>query len=62
MDADLGIDWPLLGEPRLSDRDAGAPRLKELLNSGLLPDYQECLRYTGSLDAAQAARTTGAHR
>jgi dTDP-4-dehydrorhamnose 3,5-epimerase len=62
MDADLGIDWPQLGEPRLSDRDADAARVEELRNSGLLPDYQECLRYTGSLDAAQAARTKGAHR
>jgi dTDP-4-dehydrorhamnose 3,5-epimerase len=29
-DPDLGIDWPLTGEPILSGRDAGLPRLKDL--------------------------------
>ncbi|MEM9530724.1 MAG: dTDP-4-dehydrorhamnose 3,5-epimerase, partial [Pseudomonadota bacterium] len=26
-DPDIGIDWPLAGEPQLSDRDRAAPRL-----------------------------------
>ena len=28
-DADVGIDWPLDGEPVLSEKDAGAPSLRE---------------------------------
>lgn len=28
-DPDIGIDWPSLGDPRLSEKDANAPRLKD---------------------------------
>ncbi len=34
-DPDLGIEWPLPGEPILSDKDRAAPRLKDL--AALLP-------------------------
>ncbi|MBD0838370.1 dTDP-4-dehydrorhamnose 3,5-epimerase family protein [Streptomyces sp. TRM68416] len=55
MDADLDIEWPDLGEPRLSERDAGAPTLKQLGEEGLLPDYDACRRFTAGLDARAAA-------
>nr|BFE85720.1 hypothetical protein GCM10020093_083210 [Planobispora longispora] len=45
LDPDLGIDWPLEGEPLLSDKDAAAPSLAEALAVGLLPDYAACLDY-----------------
>jgi dTDP-4-dehydrorhamnose 3,5-epimerase len=48
LDPDLAIDWPA-GTPQLSARDAAAPSLAEAVESGLLPDYQECLRYRQSL-------------
>ncbi|SEM06451.1 dTDP-4-dehydrorhamnose 3,5-epimerase [Stigmatella aurantiaca] len=35
-DPDLGITWPLSGEPKLSAKDAAAPRLKD---APLLPTY-----------------------
>ncbi|GAA2744536.1 dTDP-4-dehydrorhamnose 3,5-epimerase family protein [Kitasatospora cinereorecta] len=48
LDPDLAIDWPA-DVPQLSARDAAAPSLAEARESGLLPDYQECLRYRQSL-------------
>lgn len=38
-DPRIGIHWPVSG-PRLSDKDAGAPSLRELQDSGLLPQYE----------------------
>lgn len=35
-DPDLGITWPLSGDPKLSAKDAAAPRLKD---APLLPTY-----------------------
>jgi dTDP-4-dehydrorhamnose 3,5-epimerase len=45
LDPELGIDWPLETELLLSPKDAAAPGLAEALESGLLPDYQQCLNY-----------------
>lgn len=54
LDPDLAIDWPT-GGPVLSDRDAAAPSLSQARAGGLLPDYQQCLRWTGSLRSAAAS-------
>jgi dTDP-4-dehydrorhamnose 3,5-epimerase len=48
LDPDLDIRWPA-GTPLLSDRDAAAPTLREARESGLLPDYDQCRKYTESL-------------
>ncbi|WP_327677892.1 dTDP-4-dehydrorhamnose 3,5-epimerase [Kitasatospora sp. NBC_00458] len=48
LDPDLAIEWPA-EVPQLSARDAAAPTLAEAIESGLLPDYEECLRYRRSL-------------
>ncbi len=48
LDPDLAIAWPT-GSPVLSDRDAAAPALARAQADGLLPDYQQCLRWTESL-------------
>jgi dTDP-4-dehydrorhamnose 3,5-epimerase len=53
LDPDLAIDWPT-GEPVLSDRDAAAPSLSQARAGGLLPDYQQCLRWTESLRSWRA--------
>jgi dTDP-4-dehydrorhamnose 3,5-epimerase len=63
LDPDLAIDWPA-DTPVLSARDAAAPTLAQAREAGLLPDYQACLEFTASLDAAPAmafaAQTLGA--
>lgn len=41
LDPDLAIDWPV-PVPLLSDRDAAAPSLARLRESGLLPEYRAC--------------------
>ncbi|WP_354641040.1 dTDP-4-dehydrorhamnose 3,5-epimerase family protein [Kitasatospora camelliae] len=48
LDPDLAIEWPA-DVPQLSARDAAAPSLAEAIETGLLPDYQECLRYRQTL-------------
>lgn len=51
LDPDLGIDWrAMLGgeEPILSARDSGAPSLAEVIDQGLLPEYEQCLKVYGS--------------
>lgn len=45
LDPELGIDWPAELEPLLSPKDAAAPSLREALEAGMLPDYQECLEF-----------------
>jgi dTDP-4-dehydrorhamnose 3,5-epimerase len=44
LDPDLAIAWPA-GSPVLSDRDAAAPSLAQARADGLLPDYQQCLKW-----------------
>jgi dTDP-4-dehydrorhamnose 3,5-epimerase len=48
LDRELDIAWPA-GTPLLSKKDAEAPSLAEALASGLLPRYEDCLTFTGSL-------------
>ncbi len=38
-DEDIGIDWPIVGKPSLSDKDAEAPALKDIAEDQL-PEYQ----------------------
>ncbi|HID44578.1 MAG TPA: dTDP-4-dehydrorhamnose 3,5-epimerase [Chromatiaceae bacterium] len=38
-DEDIGIDWPIVGKPSLSDKDAEAPALKDIAEDRL-PEYQ----------------------
>jgi dTDP-4-dehydrorhamnose 3,5-epimerase len=54
LDSDLAIAWPT-GAPVLSDRDAAAQSLAQARADGLLPDYQQCLRWTESLRSQTAA-------
>jgi dTDP-4-dehydrorhamnose 3,5-epimerase len=49
LDPELGITWPTDVEPLVSPKDAAAPTLAKALQSGLLPDYQECLDYYNQL-------------
>ena len=50
LDPAIGIEWPDLGvEPQLSDKDRDAPSLDEARAAGLLPSYQECVRYVDGL-------------
>ena len=49
LDPDLEIAWPKDVEPILSAKDAAAPGLDEARRAGLLPRYEDCLRYRGLL-------------
>jgi dTDP-4-dehydrorhamnose 3,5-epimerase len=51
LDPAIGIDWPLAdGEtPVLSDKDAAAPTLDEVLKAGALPTYKDYLSHQESL-------------
>lgn len=51
LDPALAIDWPV-DTPVLSPRDADAPSLEQARQSGLLPSYEVCQRYTRSLPTA----------
>jgi dTDP-4-dehydrorhamnose 3,5-epimerase len=51
LDSGLGIEWPAGVTPLLSEKDAAAPTLAEAGQRGLLPDYEECLRFYGHLRA-----------
>ncbi|MFC5747186.1 dTDP-4-dehydrorhamnose 3,5-epimerase family protein [Actinomadura rugatobispora] len=51
LDPELGIRWPEDIEPILSAKDAAAPSLAAVQESGVLPGYKDCLEYyarTGS--------------
>jgi len=49
LDPAVGIEWPPGAEPVLSAKDAAAPSLEEAERAGLLPDYEECLKYAAQL-------------
>jgi dTDP-4-dehydrorhamnose 3,5-epimerase len=53
LDPELGLAMPGGVAPVLSAKDAAAPSLSEAAAQGLLPRYDECLRYYAEL----AART-----
>ncbi|GCD94312.1 dTDP-4-dehydrorhamnose 3,5-epimerase [Embleya hyalina] len=44
LDPELAISWPA-ETPQLSDRDAAAPTLAEMIADGLLPDYAACVAF-----------------
>ncbi|HEY2670073.1 MAG TPA: dTDP-4-dehydrorhamnose 3,5-epimerase family protein [Rugosimonospora sp.] len=48
LDPRLAIDWPS-DAPVVSDRDGAAPSLDEAHQAGLLPEYENCVRYAESL-------------
>lgn len=49
IDPDLALPWPTDLEVVLSEKDAAAPGLSEAAELGLLPSYDECLRWYESL-------------
>ena len=55
LDPAIGIDWPTVGRDgsllthSLSPKDDEAPRLADLVDSGLLPTYAEAQEYVESL-------------
>ena len=49
LDPDLGLTLPEGVTPMLSAKDATAPSLREAAAQGLLPRYDECLRYYAEL-------------
>ncbi|GAQ54970.1 dTDP-4-dehydrorhamnose 3,5-epimerase [Streptomyces acidiscabies] len=52
LDAELGVEWPVPGEPELSAKDAEAPTLAEAKELGILPRYEDCVAYRRSLASA----------
>ena len=46
LDVELGLPWPDGDRLVLSEKDAAAPTLQQARESGLLPGYQDCLRWT----------------
>jgi dTDP-4-dehydrorhamnose 3,5-epimerase len=48
LDPRLAIEWPS-DAPVVSARDATAPSLDEAEGAGLLPEYENCVRYAESL-------------
>ncbi len=49
LDPALGLPWPDDIDPVLSDKDAAAPTLGEARDAGMLPAYEDCVRYYESL-------------
>ncbi len=49
FDPAIGIAWPAEVDPVLSEKDASAPTLEQARSAGSLPDYGECIAYSGSL-------------
>nr|AAX98197.1 sugar epimerase [Streptomyces aizunensis] len=49
LDPELGITWLPGMEPLLSPKDAVAPTLAVAEAQGLLPAYEDCVRYVSSL-------------
>jgi len=49
LDPTLAIARPEDLAPRLSDKDAAAPTLEEAERQGLLPSFEDCTAYCGSL-------------
>jgi dTDP-4-dehydrorhamnose 3,5-epimerase len=47
LDPDLGIAWPTGITPALSEKDVAAPPLHKAQADGILPDWAECLAYSG---------------
>lgn len=45
LDPQLDLPWPADITPILSEKDTSAPTLAEALESGLLPTYDDCVKY-----------------
>ncbi|MCP2170416.1 dTDP-4-dehydrorhamnose 3,5-epimerase family protein [Goodfellowiella coeruleoviolacea] len=45
LDPDLDLPWGLTEPPIMTDKDRRAPALAEAARAGLLPTYEECLRF-----------------
>ncbi len=45
LDPQLDLPWPADVTPILSEKDTAAPTLAEALESGLLPQYDDCVKY-----------------
>ncbi|MFM9442016.1 dTDP-4-dehydrorhamnose 3,5-epimerase [Streptomyces acidiscabies] len=52
LDPEIGVRWPVSGEPELSAKDAEAPTLAEAKELGILPRYEDCVAYRRSLASA----------
>ncbi|WP_030457035.1 dTDP-4-dehydrorhamnose 3,5-epimerase [Herbidospora cretacea] len=48
LDPELGIDWRV-ADPVLSEKDVQAPSMKQALDEGLLPDFETCTTFYGTL-------------
>lgn len=48
LDPVLGIEWPF-EQPLLSEKDVRAPTMKQALDEGLLPDFETCTAFYGTL-------------
>ncbi|GLX96102.1 dTDP-4-dehydrorhamnose 3,5-epimerase [Herbidospora sp. NBRC 101105] len=48
LDPELGIDWRV-ADPVLSEKDVQAPSMKQALDEGLLPDFETCTAFYGTL-------------
>ncbi len=53
FDPDIGIPWNLTAEAVMSDKDAAAPPLADVVASGRLPTYKECLAHYDRLASRQ---------
>lgn len=55
LDPTIGIDWPTDLTPLLSPKDEAAPTLAEAEAKGLLPLYDDCVRFYDELRTAPKA-------
>jgi dTDP-4-dehydrorhamnose 3,5-epimerase len=55
LDRQIGIEWPVDGEPVLSARDAAAPTLAESHDAGRLPRFEACRDHVAALRAGKQA-------
>jgi dTDP-4-dehydrorhamnose 3,5-epimerase len=53
LDPALELPWPDDVAPLLSDKDAAAPTLAQAQESGLLPSYDDCVRFYDGLRSGQ---------
>jgi dTDP-4-dehydrorhamnose 3,5-epimerase len=51
LDPEIGVEWPVDGEPILSARDAAAPTLAEAAAAGTLPQFTACRNHIATLRA-----------
>lgn len=56
LDTDLALPWPSGASAVLSPKDAAAPGLFEARDSGLLPNYSDCIDYIEHLTRTRESR------